>query len=662
MPETLATAWIGVWGRPPDRPAQVALAVGAILVVAALVPGGPRALASALDFASLGDLARRRRFLTLAGFAAAFLSLGYVAFYLRGGPRAGEAAAYWLQGRALSHGDLAWSAPGPTASFRTRWIALSPPDRLAGVLPPGYPLLLAVAFLVGAPMLAGPLLAAAIVVASWKLTREMALGAGADDGRAEAIGRVAAGLSIASAALRYHTAEALPHGAVALGIAMTLAWALQARRTGRARTFGAAGLALGFVVAAQPSSAIAIGAIALAMATGAPRRARAIGWTLGAASAGVLLLASAHRAAVGRALLLPQSPLAAWNAASVVDLLHGLRAHLADIANLEPLALLVLVPAFAARSRGASLALLVVAGHLAIGAERAAHDATGSFADVLPLEHALVALALSHLFPRLASAAVGTIGLALVGFAVHTSHDHARLAAADPGRPPFEPDVLREANVTHGLVFFDTDEGFELASDPAAAASHGVQAARLRGDDRDRLLYDSLGHPAIHRYTAAASGASVSFWSPPGSGSDPWRFEAEADWPPALLSGGRSETIEALPCAADGRALVLEATSPEARATIELAVPRGPTPADKRAWIVTPRVLQRGSAGQASMQLVAQPGGEPLARWTWSDASPKPVCTELGAQTVDLGGPRAWLELGVRGGSAAVDRTMVQAK
>jgi hypothetical protein len=205
-----AAAWLGTWSRPPDRPAQVAVGLAAALLLIALAPGGPRWLASLVDFASLVDLTRRRRFLVVASFVAAFLSLGYIAFYLRGGPRAAEAATYWLQGRAMSHGELGWTVGEPSASFRARDLLFSPPEHVAGIFPPGYALLLAPAFLVGAPMLVGPMLAAALVVATWLLAREMAATAGESPDRAELIGRVAAGLSLLSAALRYRPGHRLP--------------------------------------------------------------------------------------------------------------------------------------------------------------------------------------------------------------------------------------------------------------------------------------------------------------------------------------------------------------------------------------------------------------------------------------------------------------------
>jgi hypothetical protein len=168
MPPSLpaATSWLGTWSRPPDRPAQVALGAAVALAAVALTPGGPQRLASFLDVAGLTDLTRRRRFLTVAPLFTAFLSLAYIAFYLRGGPRAPEAAVYWLQGRAMSHGDLSWAVPGPIASFRAKGLLLSPSDRLSAIVAPGYPLLLAGTFLVGAPMLWDPP-AAGLVAATW---------------------------------------------------------------------------------------------------------------------------------------------------------------------------------------------------------------------------------------------------------------------------------------------------------------------------------------------------------------------------------------------------------------------------------------------------------------------------------------------------------------
>jgi hypothetical protein len=656
------------------------LSVAALLVVVVLVPDGPRWLGSAVDFTSLVDVTRRRRFLTIAAFVAAFLSLGYIAFYLRGGPRAADAAVYWLQGRAMSHGEMRWTVPEPSASFRARDLLLAAPDRVAGIFPPGFALLLASGFLVGAPMLVGPVLAAALVVATWLLARELARAAGESDARAEILARIAVGLSVLSAALRYHTADALPYGAAAVGVATALGFAMRARRTGEGRLFGAAGLALGFLLATQPASAIAAGAVVAAMAFGAPQRRRALGWGCVAALPGVALLLASHHAAVGHAL---GSPLAVYSSAfeahppiglraAAVTTLRRLRAHLLDVANLEPLALLALVPVIR-RTRGAALMALVVAGQLVLAAPfdaSAVSPGAGArlVVAVVPIEQALIAFALGSLFPRsLARASLVAFALALAGFAVHASNDHEKLAAGDLGRPRYEPDVAREASITAGLLFFDDDQGFELAYDPNAVASHEVQAVRMRGDDHDRLLYDSLGHPGtVRRYVASASSASANLWTPTGAGSDSWRFEAESDWPPVTAWGGQPEVVEAgVACASEGHVLLLSPSTPgDASVTLALPVPRGPTPAVAKTWAVTPRVLQRGSKASATLVLLAALDGPALAQWTWDDTAKSPTCIDLPAQQVELGGERtrAWLVLRAHGGAVALDKTTLRSR
>jgi hypothetical protein len=492
------------------------------------------------------------------------------------------------------------------------------------------------------------------------------------------IGRVAAGLSILSAALRYHTADSLPYGATAVAVAMTLGCGLRARRTAEPRLFAVAGLAIGFLVATQPMSAITTGAVLAALAGGARERGRALGWAFAAALPGVLLLLAAHHAAVGRTLaspmaayfgaLEPPAPLDARAAA--VTTFHRLRTHLLDVANLEPLALVALIPLLRG-ARGATLAALVVVGQLILAAPLdagAISPGAGArlLVAVIPIEHALIALALGLLVPtQLARATLVTFALALAGFGVHASHDHEVLASSDLGRPRYEPDVAREASVAHGLLFFDDDQGFELAYDPGLPASHGIQAVRLRGDDHDRLLYDSLGHPPVHRYVATGSSASVTFWTPPGAGSDSWRFEAESDWPPAAASGGRPEVLDSPSCASEGRVLSLAPSgSGDATVTLALPVPRGPTPPDRKTWNVTPRVVQGGGAGSATLVLLASLDGPPLAQWTWDDAANGGTCVDLPAQPVELGGdrPRAWLVLQAHRGAVALDKTTLRSR
>jgi hypothetical protein len=689
-----AGGWRSTWARPPDVPAQVALGLAVVLLAGSLTRRGTRWMASWLDFAAVRDLDRHRRFLAVASFAAAFLSLGYIGFYLRGGPRAIDAAVYFLQGRVLSHGHWTWAAGEPTANFHASQLLLLAPDRLAGIFPPGFPILLASGFLVGAPMVVGPVLAAILVVATWWLARELAIGAGESRGHAEGVARIAAGLSIVCAALRYHTADTLPHGAAAVALATAFAAALRGCRTGHTAPrnamalFGASGFALGALVATQPRSGLAIGAVVLGLGLQCPRRAHALAWTAAAAVPGVLVLLAANHAAVGRAFVSPsavyfalagaaRSSAAGGGMAGAVASrsLERVRAHAFDVANFEPLSLLPLVVLFGKRRPPAHVgwwAALIVVGQLVAYAPIATEDVgpgagAGVLADVLPIDHALIALALVRLFPRdLGRAAAATLGFALAGFAVHASYAHGRLAASDIGRPRFEPDVPREGGVTTGLLFFDDDTGYELAYDPATAASLGLEAVRMRGDDHDRLVFEALGRPASHRYFFSPSNRpGVIPWAPGGT-ADLWRFESESEWPPVSATRGSAhvDTIE-LSCVSGGRALVLTPSgSSTDSVTIELPVPRDRNRPERRTWIVTPRVIARSTGAEGSLVLVPTGTGPPLARWSWSDDASTPPCRDLNSQTIDLGSgrDRYWLVLQANRGAVALDRTILRAR
>src|SRR6185295_1072665 len=70
-------------------------------------------------------------------------------------------------------------------------------------------------------------------------------------------------LSVACAALRYHTADTMSHGLAALGVAAALALALRARREKSANVALAAGIALSVVLATRPVSALPIGIVVL---------------------------------------------------------------------------------------------------------------------------------------------------------------------------------------------------------------------------------------------------------------------------------------------------------------------------------------------------------------------------------------------------------------
>ncbi|MEO7113064.1 MAG: hypothetical protein ABI183_21680, partial [Polyangiaceae bacterium] len=560
-------ALLGTWGRPPDMPSWVMLGIAVVLALMVMAPGWSRLIAQLLaphaPLSTTMSTYSRRRFLTVAAFVAAFLSLGFIDYYLRGGPRIIDATSYFLQGRALNHGKLAWMVSDPTASFRGRFLFFREPNHLAGIFPPGYPLLLAIGFRIGAPMVIGPLLAAALVLATYILAGELFM----DERRrssfhvpeAETIARFAAMISVACATLRYQTADTMSHAASALGITLGLAFALRARRLDDGWLFALSGVALGYVACTRIVSSFALAIVIAqiasknterpsgARASWSPTRLRFVSsaaWVLFGAVPGIFFLLAANRASTGFWLYPAQR---AYYAVAdgppgcfkygfganvgctyehgdfvAAHLAHGyglvealgttirrLRYHITDAFNFELLFFVILILSVrvmrssrAARSAGALVLLHMLFyvpfyfdGNYPGGGARL-------FADILPVEHAIAALAIAHAWPSLAfpRRALAMLSIMFLGFAIHESFDEQLLADRDGGRPAYEPDLAREAGVDHGLFFLDSDAAFNLADEPETLASHGVMALRLRNDDHDRAVFDSLGHPTTHVY------------------------------------------------------------------------------------------------------------------------------------------------------------------
>ncbi len=733
-------ALLGTWSRPPDLPAKVALVVAAFLALQALGSGhllSGEASSRPLDpeRQALAD-GERRRFLAATALVAALLSVGYIASYLNGGPRIIDATTYFLQGRAMSHGDLAWTTLEPSASFRGRFLVQHDgPDGpvLGGIFPPGYPLALSIGFLLGAPMIVGPLIAAGLVVATYRLAR--ALAERTTPELAEPIARGAALLSVLCAALRYHTADTMSHGAAALGITTALVCAIRLQAPGSGLQGGKAlallaGLSVGWVFSTRPVSSLPI-AIVTVWLLRKERRRLALA-ALGAVP-GVALLLASQRAVTGSWLQSTQRLYYAisdgppgcfrWGFGEGTgcvfehgDFVHArlehgyglvealgttlrrLWPHLLDVANLEPLALLVIVAVVSAWlprakdvDRGPLRAAIAVVGLQVLAYVPFYFDGNypggGArfFADVLPIEHALVMIGLARLVHRpappavtaalagatapagsgevrFARAAFAVLSLAAVGFAVHASYEHGRLRARDGGRPMFEPDVLARASVTNGLVFVDTDHGFALGHDPSATPSTGVLVARLRDDDRDRMLFEALDRPPTWLYRLEPEGtpggavtAKLTPWMPPEHG-DTLRFEAEAEWPVLSQEGGLAAPAWVDACASRGRALAL-VPSPSrgnlGRATIELPVPSAGR------WAVEVHVVHGATIPHAPTR--TDPGATGVVRigdetWTWAADQPKTgACASAGAKELDLVPPRAIVTLEASGGPIAVD-------
>ncbi|WP_437486249.1 hypothetical protein WME75_03075 [Sorangium sp. So ce1014] len=722
-------------GLPRD-PAQwiaLALSVAALLAGAWLLRRGRSPAVARSGQASVRPGVAVAAALALV---AALISAAYIAVYLRGGPRIIDATSYWLEARAMAAGYLAWPLDEPEASVLGRFLVRSGAaaqqgaGEVAAIFPPGYPALLSLGFLAGAPLAVGPLLAAALTVATYDLAARFAPEAPAPAGSAARIPLVpllAALFSALCAALRYHTADTMSHGLAALCFTVALASARRALDHARAippagaprrrldPAVGAAalaGLAAGWLAATRPPSALALAAALLFVllpgsapgraAAGprggelpAPRPSPRLGRLAAALAIGALpglaLLAMHQRAATGAFAssqsayyALSDGPLGCFRygfgagvgclgehgdfvrhnlsegygfLAAAGTTLRRLKLHLVDALNAEPLALLVIAGAALALRRPRSRAL-AVAPLLQIAAYAPFYfdgnypgGGARFFADVLPVEHVLAAMAcaalaeragspasrgglarrLRALFPgSLVPTALFAAALPLAGFAFRAGFDHAALRDREGGLPMFDPAAVARAGVARGLVFVDTDHGFNLGFDPAPS---DVAVLRYRGDAIDRMAWEARGRPPAYRYGFAIPDggglASVSI-APLAFDAAPPRehlIEGESLWPPRAQRGAW-----ALPehaggtCASGGRLLAVHAAaSGEAVVRVGLPAP----------WLrgarISPRVAVSGD-GAGEVRLVVD--GALLHVWqvepATADAPGAPLaCAEL---------------------------------
>jgi hypothetical protein len=636
---------------------------------------------------------------------AALLSASYAIYYLRGGPRIIDATSYWLEAKGLSEGHVTWAIPEPTASARGRFLLPSgtlDAPRIGVIFPPGYPLVLALGFLFRAPLAVGPFIAALLVIATYALAKSLTE-------RAD-VALVAASLSCLSAALRYHTADTMSHGWAALLYTASLALVYRAAPAGARRhdlaLAALAGFLFGWLFATRPVSALALLPVLAFAATGLRLPAK-VALAIGAALPALLFLLH-QRALTGSFLRSSQSAYytladgppgcfsygfgqgigclhehgdyvasvlpdgLTWKAAAITTL-RRLRLHLMDVANAEPLVLFALAapflaprpssPRFVAHPRRiAALALGVVAIVLAYAPFYFDGSYPGGgarlFVEVVPSEHVLIAVAVALVVERwrrridFAHASALLCAASLLGFGVHTAYEHVTLARREGGRPFFEPAVLAATHVDRGLLFVGTDHAFDLAFDPDARdATRDLVVAREFGDDRDRLVWERLGRPTAHRYVFDGLSASPAVvpWSP-GEAPHPYRFEAEAEWPPIAQSGGWFEPVFAQgTCAWGGRLMAIHTVRDRPfDGVISFPVPRtgryrlGVHVASKG------QVIARFAVGRN----LTDP---PLATWSFTPPNRELICSTLAEEEMNLS-EKGFLQVSARGaGSLFVD-------
>lgn len=583
------------------------------------------------------------------GFA---LSWAYVAIYLRGGPRIIDATSYFLEARSLAAGGFSFDVPQPSASFRGRfllpetgsWSLPVRSDSLGVIFPPGYPLLLSLGVWLGAPMLVGPTLGALLVAATYALARAL--------DQDERVAWTAATLSVVCAALRYHTADTMSHGLSAVLGIIALTCAL--RRDLRAGP-ALAGLCLGLLVATRPVSAV----VSLLLVGFALRRAGRRSWLFAVLGMvpGVALLLLQQFLLTGSFFgsvqlayyALADAPPGCFrygfgsgigcrfehgdfverylpNGYGLMQAGRNLLVRLAlfsvDATNTVPLTLLA---GYAAVKHFRSKLSVLVSGVALQALAYVPFYFDGNYpgggarflSEAIPLCQVLVARALTDL--RLERFAAP---LALAGFVLHARHGHETLRDREGGRPMFEPAVVARAGVTHGLLFVDTDHGFNLGHQPGLHDPRsGLLVARHRGDANDRELYERLGRPATYRYRFDRSGRTaprVTKFVPSQSG----RFEAEAEWP-AELRQGSAYPIH-FPCASGGKALRL---FPGTRA-IARRVRGVPLPATNLTvgWVSTtaaPTEVEVGWIGGPKQRFSAQ--GPGCVTWQFTGGAPPDV-------------------------------------
>ncbi len=512
------------WLAPPDTAFAWLCLMGACLF--ALPP--VRATFSRLVFES-----SPRSYCLGISVASFVLSLAYVHVYLLGAPRIIDATTYLLQAKTIANGSLTFTPPGPLASFNGRFLLVTPEQNLAGIFPPGYPLILALGVLLGVPMFVNPLIGVGIAVCTYQLGRTWF---------GESTGRLAGVLSTLCTTLRYHSADTMSHAWCALLILFMLV--MLSRLPAQPARGWLAGLAAGWLFATRPltGAVFVVGGLLLVFRSSPLRSGQVLRFGAGLLP-GVVLWVAYNWATTG-SLTTPQSeyyarsdfpagcfrlgfgadigcrfehaeflkeyqPTGYGLAEAFTTTWRRLALHHMDIANLPWVSLFALasvgnlrtIPALGwtwalIGSHIAAYALFYFDGNYPGGGAR-------MYADILPLQHLLLSWVLVRWkVPSLAFVA------ALAGFGLCSTHLSRHLRERDGGRPMFDSAVVE--NLKQGIVFVDSDHGFNLAFEPgrSSAAEHWI-AARHRGDASDVSLWHAHANPAAYRYTMARGEAEA---------------------------------------------------------------------------------------------------------------------------------------------------------
>lgn len=233
-------------GFTADRAAQVALIALLVVGFAALrAPGFARGLLQQVLAPS------SRAFVIGCAAASALTSYLLGSGPMRSRPMSIDAVVYLFQARALSHGHFGALLPEPRHLFGARFLFEGADGRLHGVFPPGFPLFLVPFVWLGAPMLAGPVVAAMLTGAQWLLGRAIEGPNDEGDGKDGLATRLAMLIAVPSFARAVETSDLLSHAFVAALGATAVALALLVREKVTAPRLLAIGGLLGWLTAAR---------------------------------------------------------------------------------------------------------------------------------------------------------------------------------------------------------------------------------------------------------------------------------------------------------------------------------------------------------------------------------------------------------------------------
>lgn len=180
-------------------------------------------------------------------------------------PRLDDSVAALFSARVFLTGHLTLPMPEHPEFFKLFGVlsAQDGVERLAGMYPPGWSMLLAPGQLLGVPWLVNPLLGGALAVTTAELGAEL---------YDRAVGRLAGILVVLSPMLAVISATHLSHTSTAL--LCCLAWwaALRFTRGGQTRFAFIAGGSLGLALLCRPATALILGLIIGLSASSKPRR------------------------------------------------------------------------------------------------------------------------------------------------------------------------------------------------------------------------------------------------------------------------------------------------------------------------------------------------------------------------------------------------------